>query len=204
MLRADPLSRRSDHERGVSNNNEGQTLLKPEFFVIKAMLPSHQSLETDNSILSKIKSTLKKDEMTSSYKALLKSGPREFGKPLAEWNFENELLLYRGKVYVPKDQSLRLELLKLHHDTLLAGHPGRYKTQELLLCNYYWPGMTIDVKKYVQGCDTCQRNKTTRQVPYGLLQPNPIPAEPWEIITIDLITQLPDSTMKTTISGMLL
>ena len=62
--------------------------------------------------------------MTKDYKSLLNSGPREFGKALQEWNFENGLLLRRGKVYVPKDRQLRLDLLKLHHDTVLAGHPG--------------------------------------------------------------------------------
>ena len=53
--------------------------------------------------------------------------------------------------------------------------------------------MTVDVKQYVQGCDTCQRNKSHNQAPYGLLQPNEVPNGPWEIITVDLITGLPDS-----------
>jgi hypothetical protein len=113
---------------------------------------------------------------------------------MKEWNFEHGLLLHRRKVYIPKDMNLRLELLKLHHDTLLAGHPGRWKTLELISRNYWWPGMSIDVKKYVMGCDTCQRNKNSKHVPYGLLQPLEVPSSPWERITIDLITQLPDST----------
>jgi hypothetical protein len=94
---------------------------------------------------------------------------------------------------VPKDQQLRLNLLKLHHDTLLASHPGRWKTLELLARNYWWPGMSVDVKKYVQGCDACQRNKPSNEVPFGLLQPNKVPGAPWDIVTVDLITQLPPS-----------
>ena len=101
---------------------------------------------------------------------------------------ENGLLLRRGKVYVPKDMNLRIELLKLHHDTLLAGHPGRWKTLEIVSRNYWWPGMSVDVKKYVQGCDTCQRNKAVRKPPYGLLRPNEVLAGPWEIWTIDVIS----------------
>lgn len=193
MLRADPLSRRPDHEEGVSSDNDGQTLLKPEFFAIKAMFTSHQATVSDAELLDKIKKALENDKMTIDYKALLSSGPREFGRTLDEWNFEKGLLLHRGKVYVPKDQSLRLELLKLHHDISTAGHPGRWKTLELITRNYWWPGMSIDVKKYVQGCDTCQRNKTSHQPPFGLLQPNEVPGGPWEIITCDLITQLPES-----------
>ena len=53
--------------------------------------------------------------------------------------------------------------------------------------------MSLDVKKYVQGCDDCQRNKSSHHVPYGLLQPNDVPSGPWEIVSTDLITQLPKS-----------
>jgi hypothetical protein len=144
-------------------------------------------------LLAKIKSALENDKMTKDYKRLLSSGPHEFQKSLEEWNFENGLLLHCGKVYVPKDQQLHLDLLKLHHNTLLAGHPGRWKTLELLACNYWWPGMSVNVKKYVQGCDACQRNKPSNEVPFGLLQPNEVPGAPWDIVTVDLITQLPPS-----------
>ena len=53
--------------------------------------------------------------------------------------------------------------------------------------------MTTYVKKYVSGCETCQRMKNQPRQPYGPLVPNPIPAGPWDIITMDLITQLPES-----------
>ena len=37
ILHADPLSRRPDHEEGVMDDNASHTLLKLEFFAIKAM-----------------------------------------------------------------------------------------------------------------------------------------------------------------------
>jgi hypothetical protein len=193
MLRADPLSRRPDHEEGVKTNNLDCMVLKPKFFAIKALYTSHLAVIQDNDVILRIKLALENDAMTKSYKHLLTSGAREFKKSLQEWNFEKGLLLHCGKIYVPKDQDIRLELLRLHHNTTLAGHLGRWKTLELLTRNYWWPGMSVDVKKYVAGCDTCQRNKPSHKVPYGLLQPNEVPSTPWEIITIDLITQLPGS-----------
>ena len=39
------------------------------------------------------------------------------------------------------------------------GHPGRYKTQELITQNYWWPYIQSDVRKYVDGCEACQRTK---------------------------------------------
>ena len=126
---------------------------------------------------------------------MLQSGPREFTKSLEDWNFENGLLLYRGKIYIPKskNEDLRRRIVQMHHDLPSAGHPGRWKTYELVSRNYWWPNITTFVKKYVTGCDTCQRTKNRPQQPYGPLLPNPVPNGPWEVITIDLITQLPES-----------
>ena len=42
-----------------------------------------------------------------------------------EWKIEGELVLKEGKVYVPKDKKLRMEVIQLHHDVPAAGHGGR-------------------------------------------------------------------------------
>ena len=34
-------------------------------------------------------------------------------------------MLKKGKVYVPKDEELRMEVIRLHHDVPAAGHGGR-------------------------------------------------------------------------------
>jgi len=46
------------------------------------------------------------------------------------------------------------------------------------------------VKKYVKGCDTCQRNKNRTEQPAGKLIPNSIPEKPWTYISADFITKL--------------
>ena len=76
-----------------------------------------------------------------------------------EWSEEQGLILFRGEVYVPKNIQLRHEIVKLHHDTPIAGHPGRWKMLELVSRNYWWPGVTKFVFDYVDGCDKCQRYK---------------------------------------------
>jgi len=47
-----------------------------------------------------------------------------------EWSEEQGLVLFRGKVYCAKDIQLRREIVRLHHDTPVAGHPGQWKTLE--------------------------------------------------------------------------
>ena len=53
--------------------------------------------------------------------------------------------------------------------------------------------MTTFVKKYVTGCDMYQQMKNHQQQPFGPLMPNKVTNRPWEIISMDLITQLPES-----------
>jgi len=42
-----------------------------------------------------------------------------------EWQIENYLVLKERKVYVLRDKSLRLEIIQLYHDTLIAEHGGQ-------------------------------------------------------------------------------
>ena len=70
-----------------------------------------------------------------------------------------DVLFYEGRAYVPPDPKLRQDILHDHHDAPLAGHPGVFRTDELVRRIYWWPSLLTDVKKYVKGCDACQRNK---------------------------------------------
>ena len=47
------------------------------------------------------------------------------------------------------------------------------------------------VKKYVESCDICQRNKNCTEVPAGKLMSNIVPEKPWSHIIADFITKLP-------------
>ena len=42
-----------------------------------------------------------------------------------EWQLKGDLILKEGKVYVPKDEELRAEVIQLHHDIPVVGHGGR-------------------------------------------------------------------------------
>lgn len=108
MQAEDPLSRRPDHEEGVEFDNSNRILLKPEYFAIRAIDSAHETLINDDQLLREIKDALLSDEVTKDYKSLLSSGPREFGKTLQDWNYENGLLLYRSKVYVPRSNKEHL------------------------------------------------------------------------------------------------
>ena len=56
-----------------------------------------------------------------------------------EWQIKGNLVLKEEKVYVPKDTRLRVEIIQLHHDMLVAEHRERQKTTKLVMKNYQWP-----------------------------------------------------------------
>jgi transposase InsO family protein len=109
------------------------------------------------------------------------------------WSMEDGLLYFQERIYVPKEKEVRRAVMESRHDAPSAGHPGQFRTFELLSRKYYWPGMKKSVVKYIQACDSCIRSKHSNQAPAGLMLPIDIPSRPWEEITYDLIVGLPMS-----------
>jgi len=107
-----------------------------------------------------------------------------------EWEVKDGIVMKEGRIYIPEGE-LRGEIIHLHHNTPVGGYGGRWKTAELVARNYWWPGLTKEVGKYVEGCDTCQRHKNQSKAPAGKLMPNTIPEKPWSHILADFITKLP-------------
>ena len=113
--KADNLSTRVDWAERVEKDNENQIMLKEEWIEIRAM---EQLLkEPEQEIVKKIKKARDKDEEV--IKAEVKMLRDE------EWQIEERLVLKEGRVYVPKDEKLRVEIIWLHHDTPIAGHGGQ-------------------------------------------------------------------------------
>ncbi|GJP58391.1 hypothetical protein CLOP_g23643, partial [Closterium sp. NIES-67] len=98
------------------------------------------------------------------------------------------------KIWVPNYPPLRQLLLEEYHDVLYAGHFGSNKTLTGIAKHYYWPHLAEDVQKFVTSCDTCQRMKSSKQKKAGLLQPLPVPEQPWQVVSLDFITGLPPTT----------
>ena len=189
MGKANGLSRRSDWEKRGEGDNEEKVLLKPEWLEVKRIQVGEVIVEGID-ILDRIrKSGAKDNEVVKVVEEMKKAGIKMLRDE--EWREEDGLLLKEEKVYMPKDEALRVEVIRLHHDTPVGGHGGQWKTTELVTRNFWWPGVTREVKQYVEGYDACQRNKNCTEQLAGKLMPNSIPEKAWTHISADFITKLP-------------
>lgn len=84
--------------------------------------------------------------------------------------------------------TLRNTVLHFCHDVPASGHMGVEKTLARVLQRYWWPRVTVDVRKYVLyvlSCLFCQLHKHQTGTPFGLLQPIAPPTSCFESIVID-------------------
>ena len=107
------------------------------------------------------------------------------GIDVATWEKKNGLLV------VPQEN--RLELLRQHHDSQVAGHWGKHRTQELVSRNCIWYKWLDDVARYVAGCVKCQKSKVDRHSRQTKLVLMPTGERPFEEIAMDFVGELPES-----------
>ncbi|QRW23019.1 Retrotransposable element Tf2 protein [Rhizoctonia solani] len=160
----DALSRRSDY---VDTPSEPEVMLPAEVFA--------NTSEEELEIVTEIRSKLREDP--SAYR---------------DYDWEEDLLWYRGKLVVPDSEPLKERLLREFHDSPLAGHPGQQQTLELLSRNYWWPGMKSLAKEWVECCPVCQANQRAH-APVIALKPLEVPPFPFHTILYDFILGFPKS-----------
>src|SRR5918999_558660 len=177
MGKADALSRRADHGDG-SKDNENMVLLDPGLFAIRAVegwIAEGEEKDVLTEIQWRARDGAYEDKVAKVVKEL-KSGRNKVFQT-SEWQEENGLLFFWDRIYVPRDLNLRRRILEQHHDSHLAGHPGCWKTLELVFRNYWWPNMSQSIGWYCATCNMCLCTKVQRHRPIGELHPLPIPEE---------------------------
>lgn len=84
-----------------------------------------------------------------------------------------------GKLFrqliVPKEY--RTIVMKIAHETLMAGHLGAKKTAERIVSEFYWPGIQSDIRRFCKSCDVCQRTIPKGKVPAVPLGQMPLISE---------------------------
>jgi len=147
MGKAGRLSRKLDWQEGVERDNKDQKLIKPEW------IRGAETMMQKEDLRERIKKTQNGDEkIVKAVEELKRAGIKALKDE--EWEVEDGIVLKKGRIYI-LEGDLRREIIQLHHDTPIGGHRGRWKMAELVARNYWWPGVTKEVGRYVDGCDAC-------------------------------------------------
>jgi len=187
MGKADSLSRRPNWKVGVEKDNEDQVFIQDHWI---HNLSEVVIEEPEVDILEKIKKARGKDkEVVRVVEEMKKAGVGVLKGD--KWQVEGELVLKEGKIYMLKEEELRVKIIWLHHNVPAAEYGERWKMTELVTRNYWWPGVTKDIGKYMDGCDMCQRMKNRMEALAGKLMENKVLEKAWTHLTVDFITKLP-------------
>ncbi|THH21307.1 hypothetical protein EUX98_g8414 [Antrodiella citrinella] len=207
MIQSDTLSR-LHHLNQETNDNDDITLLPDALFTNAMDLSEtehHILILPDNLFVNAMDITLAKRirTYTSQDKGIPKTvadvhskGPLLMRSALDDWKFEDGITYFKGRIYIPEDETLRRDIVRRYHDLPAAGHPGQYGTLASLKRDFYWPGMGVFVKNYVTRCAACQQMKPNTHPTVPPLMPIPVhaAAKPIEYINLDFITDLPESS----------
>lgn len=100
---------------------------------------------------------------------------------------EDQLGEVSTQVVVPKP--FRNQIVHLAHSAPTAAHLGVKKTCQKVLRDFYWPGLTADVKAICHSCEECQKGakKNRSKAP---LVPLPVVGEPFARIVVDIVGPL--------------
>jgi len=97
---------------------------------------------------------------------------------------------YQPRLCIPKGRR-NFILREAHENPLESAHAGPEQLWQGLSQKFYWKHMKTDVIKWCKSCDVCQKTKFMNFNKFSSLIPNPIPAHPYQSISMDLIVNLP-------------
>jgi len=130
MEKADSLSRRPDWEVGVERDNEDETLVKLKWLEARRTKRIEVIVEGVDLLEKVRKSKVKDNEVVKTVEEMKQVGVKMLRNE--EWRKVDGIMYKEGKVYVPKDNILRVEIIRLHHNTPVGGHRGQWKMVELV------------------------------------------------------------------------
>ena len=88
-----------------------------------------------------------------------------------------------------------MEIIKITHSTPMARHLGIKATKYKVMRNFFWTGMSADIKEACQSCERCQ--KIAKKVKAtALIQITQVFIEPFHRVTLDIVGSLPLTTRK--------
>ena len=178
MAPADALSRQDEVDTSSDNVNSAICLELVVINVLDLALVEHiqTSSHSDPLVLQAIKS--------------LQGSPLFSHSALADWMFEGGHLYFKGRMYIPP--AAHHTLVDSLHSSPALGHAGQFHTKTFLKHDFWWPGLSTYINKFIKGCAICQQNKINTHPtcpPLNLVLSTTTLL--FKQLSVDLVTDLP-------------
>jgi len=98
-------------------------LVKPEWLEVRKTETVEIIIDRVDLLEEVRKSKVRDDEVVKAVEEMKKAGVKMLRDE--EWKEADGIMYKEGKVYVLKDNKLRAEIIRLHHDTPVGGHGGQ-------------------------------------------------------------------------------
>jgi len=117
MGKVDSLSRRPDWEIGVEEDNEDETLVKPEWLETRRTETVEIIVDRVDLLEEIRKSKVKDDKVVKAVEEMKQARVKMLRDE--EWREINGVMYKERKVYIPKDNRLQAEIIRLHYNTVI-------------------------------------------------------------------------------------
>jgi hypothetical protein len=123
MVQSDALSRRPDSRTKGQFDDKEKTMLPENLFI------NLLNTELQKRILNRKEIDL---DVKNAMEKFLEEKPTNLQNDLHNWTIEEidgrQTIFYKGKNYIPEDQELQWDIVKMYHDYETARHPGELET----------------------------------------------------------------------------
>ena len=119
----DSLSKRPNWEIEVEKDNKNETLVKPEWLKVRKTEVVEIIVDKVDLLEKVRKSKVKDDKIVKAVEEMKQAGVKMLRDE--EWKDIDDIIYKEGKVYVLRDDKLRAEIIRLHHNMLVDGHRGQ-------------------------------------------------------------------------------
>ncbi|GBG69244.1 hypothetical protein CBR_g3943 [Chara braunii] len=193
------FSSTTEHIKGETNRVEDALSRRPDHDQEQIQLSFISVTTIHHSVIDEFRTQYRYCSDYRDIHATLRSG-----KTVPNYSLGDNGLVYwqssqgtrEPRICVPSTKQLRVRAVAEFLDQATAGHMGFHKTLARVSRLYVWPKRKDFVKDYVAECPTCQEVKSANHLPYGLLQPRPIPKGRWQSISTDFIGPLRPPTPR--------
>ena len=145
----------------------------------------------------------KEDSSLSKYFKLVNCQPKQTKNGSCSFEIRNEILvrLFNSDRYslvqIMVPVPLRAQILSLGHDMPLSAHMGISRTLARVSSSFFWPKMTVEVRKFCRSCAICLKTSPKGRTPKAPLQcDKQVIDKPFHKVGTDLIGPLPVSHNK--------